>query len=149
MGDVNKLFVSKSKSLLTTPSNVLSLHLKQTFPPIIWIFSEGEGDGIESRLPFKIFSTLMDLQPNDYSSNLMVIVDSLNQVQVHTHSFSTIYPAAFCRHLPYTIYIHTFLGLCIICVGKTMINVPATPKLLEWPSGSACTRKLYTTPCRQ
>ena len=30
----------------------------QTFPPIIWIFTEGEGDGIESRLPFKIFSTL-------------------------------------------------------------------------------------------
>ena len=42
LGDVNKLFV-----------------LKQTFPPIIWIFIEGEGDGIESRLPFKIFSTLL------------------------------------------------------------------------------------------
>ena len=40
------------KSLLTMPSNVLSLHLKQTFPPIIWIFTEGEGDGIKSRLPF-------------------------------------------------------------------------------------------------
>ena len=46
------------KSLLTTPCNVLPLHLKQTFPPIIWIFTEGEGDGIKSRLPFKIFSTL-------------------------------------------------------------------------------------------
>ena len=54
MGDVNKLFVFKN--LLTTPSNVLPLHLKQTFPPIVWIFIEG--DGIESRLPFKIFSTL-------------------------------------------------------------------------------------------
>ena len=30
-------------------------YLKQTFPPIIWIFTEVEGDGIESRLPFKIF----------------------------------------------------------------------------------------------
>ena len=40
------------------PSNVLPLHLKQTFPPIIWIFTEGESDGIEFRLPFKIFSTL-------------------------------------------------------------------------------------------
>ena len=40
------------------PSNVLTLHLKQTFPPIIWIVTEGKGDGIESRLPFKIFSTL-------------------------------------------------------------------------------------------
>ena len=31
---------------------------QQTFLPIIWIFTEGEGDGIESRIPFKIFSTL-------------------------------------------------------------------------------------------
>ena len=36
-------------------SNVLPLRLKQTFPPKIWIFTEG--DGIKSRLPFKIFST--------------------------------------------------------------------------------------------
>ena len=27
--------------------------VKPTFPPIIWIFTEVEGDGIESRLPFK------------------------------------------------------------------------------------------------
>ena len=54
MGDVNKLFVFKS--LLTKPSNALPLHLSQTFPPIIWIFTEG--DGIESSLPFRIFSTL-------------------------------------------------------------------------------------------
>ena len=54
LGDVNKLFVIKS--LLTMPSNVLTLHLKQTyFPPIIWIFIECEG---EFRLPFEIFSTL-------------------------------------------------------------------------------------------
>jgi hypothetical protein len=33
------------------PSNVLHLCLKQTF-------TEGEVDGIESRLPFKIFSSL-------------------------------------------------------------------------------------------
>ena len=34
-----------------------SLHLKQTFQPMIWILTEFEGDGIESRLHFKI-STL-------------------------------------------------------------------------------------------
>ena len=56
LGDVNKLFVFKS--LLTMPSNILLLHLKETFPPIIWIFTEGEGDGIKSSLPFKIFSAL-------------------------------------------------------------------------------------------
>ena len=43
------------KSLLSTPSNVLPLYLKQTFPPIIGIFTEGESDGMESRLPFKSF----------------------------------------------------------------------------------------------
>ena len=58
LGDGNELF--HFKSLLTTPSNVLPLHLKQTFPPMIWIFTEGESDGIESRLPYKIFSTLND-----------------------------------------------------------------------------------------
>ena len=56
LGNVKKLFVFKW--LLTIPSNVLPLHLKQTFQPLIWIFTEGEGDGVESRLPFKIFSTL-------------------------------------------------------------------------------------------
>ena len=54
LGDVNKLLFFKS--LLTMPSNVLHLHLKQTLPPIIWIFTEGVG--IESKIPFKIFSTL-------------------------------------------------------------------------------------------
>ena len=43
------------------PSNVLPLHLKQIFLPIIWILIEGEGDGIESNLPFKIFSTLLEI----------------------------------------------------------------------------------------
>jgi hypothetical protein len=33
LGDVNKLFVVKR--FLTTPSNVLFLHLKETFLPII------------------------------------------------------------------------------------------------------------------
>ena len=28
------------------------------FPPIIWIFIEGEGDGIEFRLPFELYLTL-------------------------------------------------------------------------------------------
>ena len=56
LGDVNKLF--GFKSLLTLPSNIFLLHLQQTFPPIIWIFTEGEGDRIETMLPFEIFSTL-------------------------------------------------------------------------------------------
>ena len=47
LGDVNKLFAFKS--LLTMPSNILPLHLKQTFPPIIWIFIQDEDDEIERR----------------------------------------------------------------------------------------------------
>ena len=39
--------------------NVSPLHLKQIFPPIILIFPEGDGERIEFRLPFKIFSTLV------------------------------------------------------------------------------------------
>jgi len=58
LGVVDKLFVFKS--LLTTPSNILSSHLKQIFPPIILIFTVGEGNRIKYRLPFKIFSTLPD-----------------------------------------------------------------------------------------
>ena len=40
----------------------LLLHLKQIFPPMIWIFTEG--DGIDSRLPFKniiYFKTTLNL----------------------------------------------------------------------------------------
>jgi hypothetical protein len=55
LGDVNKLFVFKS----LLQGNVLPLHLWQTFPAIILIITEGEGDGIEFRLPFKKISTLM------------------------------------------------------------------------------------------
>ena len=57
LGVVNKLL--KMKSLLTIPGNVLPLHLKQTFPPIFWIFTEGEG--IEWRLFSEIFFTLNPL----------------------------------------------------------------------------------------
>ena len=60
LGDVNKLFVFKS--LLTMPSNFLPLHPKQTFLPMIWIFTDVEGDVIEFSLPFKKFSTLITYQ---------------------------------------------------------------------------------------
>ena len=52
-GDVNKLLCFQK-----FVGNVLPLHLEQTFPPIFEFFTEGEGDGIESRLPLKIFSAL-------------------------------------------------------------------------------------------
>ena len=59
LGDVNKLFVLKS--LLKIPSNVLPLHLRHTFLPIIWIFTQGEEDDVESKLSSKKNSTLQNL----------------------------------------------------------------------------------------
>ena len=56
LGVVIKLL--NTKSLLTMPSKILPLCLKQTFPPIIWVSTESEGDEIKSRLPFTIFLTL-------------------------------------------------------------------------------------------
>ena len=47
-GRESLLEVLWTKCLLTMPSNVLPLH--QTFPHIIWIFTEDEGDGIFSTL---------------------------------------------------------------------------------------------------
>ena len=43
--DLIQLPSTSAKILLKTPSNVLPLDLKQTFPHMIWIFNEGEGDG--------------------------------------------------------------------------------------------------------
>jgi hypothetical protein len=54
-----KIQIRGWKICLRCKGNVLPLHLKQIFSPIIWIFTEGEGDGIKSRLPFEIFSTLV------------------------------------------------------------------------------------------
>ena len=45
----------------------MPLNLKKTFPHKIWVFAEGEGDGIESRLPFKIFSTLLQTTCHAYA----------------------------------------------------------------------------------
>ena len=84
-----------SKGLLTTPSTVLPLHLKQTLRPIIWIFTEGEGDGIKSRLPFKLFPTLLvirqqskfyfiiycaDFGTKRHASLFVVRIDDLNRL---------------------------------------------------------------------
>ena len=76
LGIVNKLFVFKS--LLAMTSNVLPLHLKKTFPTIIWIFAEGEGDVIESRLLFKIFSTLQKMKrEGERRSNSAILRDDV------------------------------------------------------------------------
>ena len=55
---------------------LLALHLKQTFPPIIWIFTEG--DGIQTRLPFKIVSTLI----LKYLSNYNLIINDKSKASL-------------------------------------------------------------------
>ena len=50
LGIVNNIFVLKQCFTFTS------------FPPIIWIFIEDEGDGIESRLTSSIFSTLPEFR---------------------------------------------------------------------------------------
>ena len=117
LGDVSKLFVFKS--FLTTPSNVLPLHLKQTFPPIIWIFTEGEGNGIESRLPFKIFSTSFkiflqyiyhDNPPSQYSPLTGILLTKNNYCQIS-------------RYLPIAIFcgaFQTYPGLCRSCMNTSL-----------------------------
>ena len=62
LGVVNKHL--DTKSLLTIPSNVLPLPINRpahqaNFPAHDLIFTEDEGDEFESRLPFRIFSTLI------------------------------------------------------------------------------------------
>ena len=48
VGVVNKLF--ENKNFVEIPCNVLLYYLRETFPPIIRIFTDGEGDEIDSRL---------------------------------------------------------------------------------------------------
>ena len=83
------------------PSNVLPSHLKQTFPPMIWIFIEGEE--IESRLPFKIFSTLA--WPFDIYIGQVAVIPTLKG---HFSSQLT----------KWLLFIHS-LGLIKIYVDKT------------------------------
>ena len=52
------------------PSIVLPLRLNQTFPPMIWIFTEGEGGGIKSRLSCKIFYFARHYDTIQYSTNI-------------------------------------------------------------------------------
>ena len=51
------------------PAFIWPLHLHQTFSPIIWVFTKVEGDGIKSRLTFKIFSTLTPFYSNTWQNN--------------------------------------------------------------------------------
>ena len=57
---------NEAKHFCQQTSNVLPLHLKQTFPPIIWIYTEGEG--IESRLTLTLFL----LYPSKYEYFILV-----------------------------------------------------------------------------
>ena len=110
--DFNSFFF---KSLLTMPSNVLTLHLKQSFPSIILNFTEG--DGIKSRLSFKMFSTLtanwkLHNPPNTSICGRILEQDWGNQIQL-------------CQ-----LEHHRSYFLCLplhICLGRYFIRQLSTP----------------------
>ena len=57
--------------------------------PIIWIFTEGEGDGIESMLLFKIFSTLMSKQSGRFFQIFVASSEYLNFTSGKTRTILT------------------------------------------------------------
>ena len=116
LGQINKLFVFKS--LLTTPSNVLTLHLKQTFPPIIWIFTQDEGDGIESSLSSWIFFTLLTAK---------VIIGSPDWNEQTIAAIDTFWDA-------WVFYCSLFGGLSLLCVctGGDQEEDQKAPSYAAW-----------------
>ena len=84
LGFVSKLL--KTKSFLTAPSHVLPFQLKQTFTPKIWIFTEGEGYGIGSSLPFKIFSTSPTYIINEIATLVSISFSCVFTKYYHKHS---------------------------------------------------------------
>ena len=83
-------------SSLTMHSNVLLLSLKQTFPCIIWILTEG--DGIKTRQPFKIFSTfqvhtfLHDLLSSEFFRNLVSVCHCFRQTRLNNPGKALVAP---------------------------------------------------------
>ena len=59
LGIVNKLFYFQK--FVDNRKQCFAFTPQPNFPTHICIFNEGEGDGIEFRLPFKIFSTLTSI----------------------------------------------------------------------------------------
>ena len=64
----------ENKKFVDNTQDCFAFHPKQTFPHIIWIFIDNEGDGIKFRLPFKIFSTLFyDRLLGEFSKKLFFL----------------------------------------------------------------------------
>ena len=73
------------------------------FPPIIWIFTEGEGNWNKSRLPFKISTTFLLpflMKINSRIRQTMVwITDELIYIKIHAMS---VRPSFFLTPFPWT-----------------------------------------------
>ena len=76
-------------------SNVLPSYLKQIFSSISWFFTEVEGDRIEFRIPFKIFSTLNE-QRKKIFRNIIYLASNSPWIQ------SNITQAAYATKNPYS-----------------------------------------------
>ena len=126
LGDVNKLFVFKG--LLTMPSNILPLHLNQTFTPIIWSFTEAEGDGIESRLLFKIFSAVLTYLLTYLS--VFLYFSTTASLKISWKSSEQLLTQKLCKTLKY-------------CYELTSVNSWPVQKTTKKSSGKALNYQLY------
>jgi hypothetical protein len=70
LGVANKLFCFQKFVGIAQQCFALLPQVKFTFLPIIQIFTEGEGDGIESRKSYQIFSTLSYHRQNNQEDKL-------------------------------------------------------------------------------
>ena len=80
LGVVNKLL--KTKTLVSSPSNVLPYYFNQTFPTIIWIFTEGD-------LSSWIFSTLTTHQWCSFipgSGSIIIVFPMTSKPSIECHT---------------------------------------------------------------
>ena len=134
----------ENKKYVDNSQQCFAFTIKQTFLPIIWIFTKGEGDAIESRLPFKIFSTFTKKNPNRYtwifqpkSLKVRSLAPKGNQMKKKplSHVFRFFYQISkFCRQ---TFYFSSFNLLD--CFHFRFSNVKNSEK------GNKCSTKCWNT----
>ena len=109
-----------SKVCWQRPTMFCHLHLKQTFPPIIWVFPEEEGDGFESRLPFKTFSTL------PYIFYLFSYLNPNNKNSLFFHSRFQIKMSSCLWVIPYPVHLYAAESI------KELHGLSPDYRMLNW-----------------
>ena len=87
--------------------------IRQTFPPIIWILTKCEGDGIKSRLSFKIVSTLLAISEVILLLLLHLLLSNLMKILNFRNLFLKLLNY---KLICYFLKCHEFaLSLCSVC----------------------------------